>query len=347
MKQHEREYFVARIRSGIHKLDFGEIKLKIVPPTLIQAAEVQEVYTVSYRKAQEDGFLTHEDMLESMKGRGLWSDEDEDKIKGLEKDIDRLKVELFQNRNKEDMVARIRLYLDAGKKQLNEKLSQKMLNYENTCEGISQLARVNSLISLTCLNWNTDETYDFKEIPIDSVMKLYGLQVLSETSLRELARNEPWNSTWVLKDSASFDIFTRREELTTDQKNLLVWSRMYESIQESPDCPSDDVVKDDDMLDGWFIVQKKKRDQEKVQSEIEQSTSNSKISNSDEIFVMAGSQKDANKINDSNTHHVQQIKKQRMAVIKHKGAASDLDFQDQQLKMRQQSNEMFKGKFRR
>jgi hypothetical protein len=122
---------------------------------------------------------------------------------------------------------------------------------------------------------------------------------------------------------------------------------MYDSVQESMDCPSDDVVNDDDMLDGWFILQKKKRDQEKVQSEIEQSTSNSKISNSDEIFVMAGSQKDADKINDSNTHHVQQIKKQRMAVIKHKGAASDLDFQDQQLKMRQQSNEMFKGKFRR
>ena len=128
---------------------------------------------------------------------------------------------------------------------------------------------------------------------------------------------------------------------------MIVWSKMYDSVQESMDCPSDDVVGDDDMLDGWFILQKKKRDQEKVQSEIDQSTHNSKIANSDEIFVMADSQKDANKINDSNTHHVQHIKKQRMAVIKQKGTATDLDFQDQQLKMRQQSNEMFKGKFRR
>ena len=115
MKQHEREYFVARIRSGIYKLDFGETKLKIVAQTLEQDLEVQETYLEAYRQAEKDGFLTHEDMLESMKERGLWSDEEEDKIKGLEKDIDRLKVELFQNRNKEEMVARIRLYLDAGK----------------------------------------------------------------------------------------------------------------------------------------------------------------------------------------------------------------------------------------
>jgi len=345
MKQHEREYFVARIRSGIYKLDFGEIKLKIVTPTLEQDLEVQETYLEAYRQAEKDGFLTHEDKLESMKERDLWSDEQEEKIKGLEKDIDRLKVELFQNRNKEEMVARIRLYLEAGKKQLNDQYSKKSLNYENTCEGISQVKKVSNLISLTCLRYDTQEIYDFEEVPIEYVMKLYGVQVLSETSSREIARTEPWRSSWTLRES--YELFENKKQLNVDQRNLIVWSKMYDSVQESMDCPSDDVVNDDDMLDGWFILQKKNRDQEKVQSEMEQSTSNSKISNSDEIFVMAGSQKDADKINNSNTHHVQQIKKQRMAVIKHKGAASDLDFQDQQLKMRQQSNEMFKGKFRR
>ena len=110
MKQHEREYFVARIRSGIYKLDFGEIKLKIVTPTLEQDLEVQETYLEAYRQAEKDGFLTHEDMLESMKKRDIWSDEQEEKIKGLEKDIDRLKVELFQNRNKEETEATEKQY---------------------------------------------------------------------------------------------------------------------------------------------------------------------------------------------------------------------------------------------
>ena len=345
MKQHEREYFVARIRSGIYKLDFGETKLKIVPPTLEQDLEIQETYLEAYRQAEKDGFLTHEDMLESMKERGLWSDEEEEKIKGLEKDIDRLKVELFQNRNNEHMIARIRLYLEAGKKQLNDQYSKKSLNYENTCEGIAQVKRVSKLISLTCLRQDTGEPYDFEEIPIEYVMKLYGVQVLSEKSSREIARKEPWRSSWTLRES--YELFENKKQLNVDQRNLIVWSKMYDSVQESMDCPSDDVVDDDDMLDGWFILQKKKRDQEKVNSEIQQSTQNAKIANSDEIFVMADSQKQANKINNSNTYHIQQVKKQRTAVIKQKGTATDLDFQDQQLKMRQQSNEMFKGKFRR
>jgi hypothetical protein len=101
------------------------------------------------------------------------------------------------------------------------------------------------------------------------------------------------------------------------------------------------------MLDGWFILQKKKREQERVQSDIEQSTQNSKIANSDEIFIMADTQADAERINRSNTFHNQQVKKQRMSVIRGKGEAEDIDFQDQQLKLRQRTNEMFKGNFRR
>ena len=347
MKQHEREYFVARIRSGIYKLDFGDMKLKIVAPTLEQDLEVQEVYINAYRQAEEDGFLQHEDMLESMKERGLWSDEEEERIKGLEKDIDKLKVELFQNKNREDLVKQIRTYLKAGKDQLNEELSKKMRNYENTCEGLSQVAKVNRLIKLTCLRCDTGEPYDFKEIPKDNVMKLYGMQVLSEASTRELARTEPWSSTWILRDTETFELFSNKEQLNADQKNLLVWARMYESVQESLDCPSDDVIEDDDMLDGWFILQKKKREQERVQSDIEQSTQNSKIANSDEIFIMADTQADAERINRSNTFHNQQVKKQRMSVIRGKGEAEDIDFQDQQLKLRQRTNEMFKGNFRR
>ena len=44
-----------------------------------------------------------------------------------------------------------------------------------------------------------------------------------------------------------------------DQKNILILSRMYDNVQESLDCPADDIMQDDDMLDGWFIHQKNKK----------------------------------------------------------------------------------------
>jgi hypothetical protein len=41
------------------------------------------------------------------------------------------------------------------------------------------------------------------------------------------------------------------------------------------------------------------------------------------------------------------VKKQRMAVIKQKGQAGQLDFQDEKLKMRAKQTDQYKEKFRR
>jgi hypothetical protein len=352
MKQHEREYFTARVRSGIHKVNFNDTKLRVLPVTLDQNLEIQEEYLKSYRESEEAGFLTQDEMLESMRDRGLWSDENDQKITGLEKDLDRLKVELFQNRNKSDVVRQIRLYLTAGRSQLNELLNTKNQNYEHTCEGIATKNKVSKLMNISCFKQEDDDWVKYKfdnpDVPMEFIMKLYGMQVLSESSVRELARSEPWRSTWILKESNSFDLFNDREnQLTSDQRGLLIWSKMYDNVYESMDCPSDSVVDDDDMLDGWMIIQKRKRDKERAEKEIEQSTTNSKISNSDEIFVMAHDREDADKINQSNTFHAQKVKEQRSKLIKQRGSAVDLDFQDQQLRMRQQTNEAYKGKFGR
>ena len=73
-------------------------------------------------------------------------------------------------------------------------------------------------------------------------------------------------------------------EMTFDQRNICVWSRMYDNVQESHECPSEDVLNDDDLLDGWFIIQRKKQEHDKLVSEVEGMTNNEKIANSEEIL---------------------------------------------------------------
>src|SRR5690606_30951918 len=150
---------------------------------------------------------------------------------------------------------------------------------------------------------------------------LYSL-VLSDTECRELARNEPWRSLWFLNDSKAYHIFNDNgRELTIDQKNILIWSKMYDNIQESPDCPSDDVVDDDDMLDGWFILQKRKREKDRAEAELESSTKSQKIKNASEVFVMT-SQKDADRVERMNDTTASMIKKQRLETIKKQGTVT-------------------------
>ena len=114
------------------------------------------------------------------------------------------------------------------------------------------------------------------------------------------------------------------------------------------DCPTDDVIEDDDLLDGWFVVQRKKREKERAESDFDSSTQNEKIKNSGEIFVVASNKEEVNKVDMLNDVHGNTIKKQRMATIKSKdGVTSDLEFQDVKINMQAKSNQMFKDNFRR
>ena len=92
MKQHEREYFTSRIRSGIIKVDFEDLNLVIKPLTLEQDFYLQEHTLTTYAEAKKDGFLTSEDLLDSLRERGLWSEEDEERPL---KNVQYLQIQLY------------------------------------------------------------------------------------------------------------------------------------------------------------------------------------------------------------------------------------------------------------
>jgi muconolactone delta-isomerase len=233
--------------------------------------------------------------------------------------------------------------LRAGESQFGTHLAKKHVYHQNSAEGYATTERVAwSIKNSTFLN---NELYDFSDHTLAYVVEEWQAAFLHDSQTRELARNEPWKSLWVIKDNTNIKLFNNssNSELTYNQKNLIVWSQMYDNIQESLDCPSKDVIDDDDMLDGWFITQAKKREQEKSEQELNESTKNSKIKNASEVFVMANSKNDAERINSVNTTHSQVIKKQRGIMLKQKGTVNDHDFTDQRQKIQMEQTNMFRG----
>ena len=345
MKHYERELFVSRVRSGVYFVKHEGVKLKIVTPTIEEELEMAEGYNQAYEDAVAEDFMTEDQTLEWMKSRGLWSDEDEEKIEALKRDLEKLKVGIYENRNKDSNREQIRKYIRAAEKQLSEQVDKKHSFTSNTCEGVAMLEKSFDFIKI-CTYYG-GEKYDFKRLSVEFVLHLFHDKILSEKQTREIARNDPWRSIWMLKDSNSYKLFANEgRELSVDQKNLLVWSRMYDNIQESMDCPDDDVIEDDDLLDGWFIVQRKKREAEKAEADFDNSTNNSKIKGSQEIFMVPSSKKEAEKIEALNDINAKMIKKQRIAMTKEKGKVGASEFNDAQLDLRMKSNQMFKDNFR-
>jgi hypothetical protein len=135
-------------------------------------------------------------------------------------------------------------------------------------------------------------------------------------------------------------------ELTYNQKNLIIWSQMYDNIQESMDCPSKDVIEDDDMLDGWFIIQAQKREKENAEKEVDGLVKNEKIKNASEVFVVAQSDEHAEQINKANSVHSMMIKKQRENFIKQAGIVQDHNLPDQRLQIQMDQTNAFRNKVR-
>jgi len=341
MKHHEREFFISLIRSGKIFIESKSINLTILPPTIDQSVQSCQVYNKSYEQSYIDGMMNEEEMNDWMIEQGLWTVEDDEKVEGFKKDIEKLKVEIYNARNNRQLRERIRLYIRAGEKQFLQHSSKKNQYYINTCEGVAAAEKATWIIKNT--TYQDNKLYDFNDLSIIYVTDEWQSSFLADSTVRDLARNEPWRSFWAIRENAGTKLFQNREdqELTYNQKNLIIWSQMYDNIQESMDCPPKDIIEDDDMLDGWFIIQNKKREKEKAEAEFEKNA-NKKIKNSAEIFVVANDKNDIERINGMNSYHATMVKKEREKLIKARGSAEQGEFLDEKLKVQTMSNQQFK-----
>jgi hypothetical protein len=344
MKQHEREYFISRIRSGIFIINQKGLKLKVCSPKLESELELSEEYRKAYDEAFDEGVMSESEMLSWMGDKGLWTEEDESKVKGLEDDLERLKIEIYESRYSPGLVDQIRMGLRIGERQLKEQVAKKGHFTANTCEGIASIERARALTRQnTYLN---GELYDFELLDTDEVLTTYNSLLCSEKMMRELVNNDPWKLIWYMREIEGSSLFVDKgRQLTPDQKNIVVWSRMYDSVHESQDCPSESVIADFDMLDGWFIVQKRKREKDKSDREFESDHGHSK--DADEVFMVAKDSANLRRIKSMNDVNAKMKIKEREARLRQRGNVDHGDFKDVKLEARSKANEMYKDKFKK
>jgi hypothetical protein len=338
MKQHEREFFIASIRSGKVVINKDNIRLIIKPLSLDQTLQSCEIYNESYNQAFIDGIMNEDDMNTWMRSNDLWTYEDDEKSEGFKKDLEKLKIEIYNARNDKNLRENIRVYLRIGEVQYSQHLSKKITYYQNTAEGVATAEKISWIIKNS--TYYNNKLYDFQDLSLSYIVEEWQSSFLNDRIIRELARNEPWKSLWMVRENSKIKLFYNEDniELSHNQKNLVIWSQMYDNIQESPDCPPKEVIDDDDVLDGWFIVQSKKREQEKAEQDINNSTSNEKIKNASEVYVMATTEEKVAQIHNINSPHAKGVKKQRSNILTEAGSIQHQDLPDQRLIMQMQMN---------
>ena len=219
---------------------------------------------------------------------------------------------------------------------------------KNTAEYV---AEISSLQHTTCCNilkkkngkkmWPDNGYLEQSSALVSHIINLYIRSLCADSEVREMSRTDPWRSIWSV-GKAEGSVFGKPScELTEQQKALASWSRIYDSVNESSESPPEEVVKDDDMLDGWLISQHREAEDNKKKKGADEQSSGVK---GNEVFIFADSPKDASRIYSMNDAQGKSIVKQReKQVEKHKKVKVE-EFLDSKLEMQQQSIEQFKNR---
>lgn len=347
MKPYEREFFIARIACGyLTYTSQGGYNLQIRTPTIQQSYESGNIYSEAYNQAILDGVLTEEDVSEMMAENGLWTEESEKILKGVFSDIEKLKKGVFRtaiSKTKQDIVRKNLRVVE----KTAEKLFRKKNAYSSvTCEGYAYSKQLTWLIENTTY-YLDGSSYDWKDDEVEDVVRFYQEEQLSDSDIRAIAKSDEWKTIWSASKLEGGIFGKLGVELSKNQKTLISFSRMYDNIYESMECPSDDVISDDDAIDGWFIIQREKRDKQQKEAGLESMLSD-KTKNADEIMLMTNRKDKENieSIYSMNDAQGKMVTKSRFKQVEEQGEVKYQDFGDMRRERQMQQTRAYSDKFK-
>jgi hypothetical protein len=340
MNHRLREFLINTIRSGI--IFEPAKRLKIIPATNEQNIQSYYVYQEAYDEALSNEIMTVDDAEKWMRATGLWQKRDDESLEQINKDIEDAKVNLYNNRNNSDLKKRGKTLIKNLEYVLSQQLNKKNAFYNQTCEAIAELERLTWVLKQTCY---IDDNIIDNDYDIDNIINIYNKSFLSDSEIRDLARNEPWRSIWIIGKSGKLKLFFNRDDqdVTFNQKNLLLWSQTYDNIQESIEAPTEDVIEDDYLLDGWFIIQRRKRKRDLKEKELNDNLKNEKIKSAKELFIIPREGQKHSSIYELNSPESAFKIKQRSQAIKNSTTISYDQLPDIQNEGRQQAMQNWKS----
>jgi hypothetical protein len=260
----------------------------------------------------------------------IWTPEDDQHLTSIEKTLDTLKLNLYTNRLNTEKTKNTKLQINIKKKNIHTLLTKKhSMDYLTLEHGANMIKNEFIIInSLFYENSNQKVFSDLNDTSYDQFIELSSVvsdSFISIPTYKLIARSEHWKSIWNSNKNKLFD--KSSYDLSDEQKTLINISNMYDRIYEHPEAPSEQVIEDDDMLDGWMIYQKNKTEKNKKQSEA--SELNNKHPNAKEIFVVTD-QKDSENISQLNSMQSTMILKDRKKALLQNKDVDDCNLPDVQ-----------------
>ena len=349
MNPSERESLIIQITTGKTIVEWGGVRYMYNEPSPIIKYEYLNKKLKAEKDCKDEGFLTPDQEQKMLNEHNYWSKKNELLLKKMRDDIATLRKEnirnTFKTREKQKIVGTI----EKLKGEISSLETKKRTFYFQTIEYNADY-RAKQWLLFRCLEdeygnkvWPNWELFD-EEVDLNKVTslhtKVFYETPFSESKIREIARNEPWRSVWrsaCKTGSSIFDVPASHHP--EPQKGLIYWSMVYDSVYESLESPSQEVINDDDLLNEWFEQQADKN-AEKKKSKDSPTISNKKIAEAGEIFVPVDTIDDARKVyNELNTDQAKAQIKSRTSQLEKEGTLKEGQFNDTKRNIRMKATQ--------
>jgi hypothetical protein len=286
--------------------------------TPVEKAQAWAFAQQCYQDAFEDGNFTKDEIENYIADLGYWSDERELKHNEDVEVLQSMKVDYFEQFIFPSKRTKIKRSIDRQLDVINTNFIAKTYLSEYSCENLRDEAYHLYLFK------DSDNPFSF--------YRKYVVSRLSEETLRSMYFDQIWRMVWnVSKDPVA--IFGLNVNCLNDnQLGLLYWSKLYDSIGESSDGPSQAVMNDPIAVDGWLVKQSKKRAAEEKQSLIPDKDG--------EVFMIVKDKKESEEILSLNTPDAKRVIKSRAKDLKEKGNLDEFNFSHVKQDLAMQVNEL-------
>jgi hypothetical protein len=335
------ELLLYRVLSGKILFTYKNEQYELKNSSVDIKYEAQLLYDSIINDEKYNDWIRAEDLDNMLISLGLWSKDTNNIIKDIEKKIERSKVDMFLSASLSDKLKKIRKLLSEYRKQLNKIMDYKNDLFSHTLEGYASSIK-NEYILCNTLFKNNMRVFP-KQVSSDQASYVYFNDLVTEVnkqnigidSYKELARSSMWRSYWNCNKEKVFNKAVC--DWTDDQRTTVSVTRMYDNIYDHPECPSDHVIEDDDMLDGWMIHQREKNQKAKKQAQIDEM--NPKLKNAQEVFLIPQSKEEIEDIIGLNSPDSLRRMKEKMNYVQQMGSVDDGNLPDVRMNLMNQASQ--------
>jgi hypothetical protein len=311
------ELHLSRILSGYYIFIYQKNKYKLIYPSIDIKYQAELYAEDEYENTKFNTWLLEEDILNSLIGLGLWTYNGDENLKKLETQIEDLKVDLYNNHFNNTKVKTIRRYLANTKASYNQQYNIRHSFDSYTLDGYLESLKNQYILAYSLYDTNNNLIFnnlnDINYLFFNSISNIISSNMIDTKTYRKLARSNIWNNYWSTNNQ---NVFNKSViEWTDEQKMLVMFTKMYDNAREHSECPTDNIFEDDDLFDGWMILQRRENEKQKNKNRASKLLEGKNLKNANEVFLVAGSQDEAQNIYDLNDALSRNIIKERNNIV--------------------------------